>query len=86
MINISAPPVVTAQCNANNRSAVGRDSAQPRVTREKVGNTSLFEAQADWLKNTPKFDAVLKEITVRTKTYTNIAFNFPKGSDEPAKK
>jgi hypothetical protein len=30
---------MTAQCDANNRSAVGRDSAQPRVTREKVGNT-----------------------------------------------
>jgi len=39
MINISAAPVVTAQCDANNRSAVGRDSAQCRVTREKVANT-----------------------------------------------
>ena len=32
----SAPGTVN---DANNRSAVGRDSAQPRVTREKVGNT-----------------------------------------------
>jgi hypothetical protein len=30
---------VTAQCDANNRSAIGRDSAQSPVTREKVGNT-----------------------------------------------
>jgi hypothetical protein len=38
MINISAPSVVTAQCDANNRSAIGRHSAQPRVAREKLGN------------------------------------------------
>ena len=56
------------------------------ATGEKVGDTSLFEAQADWVKTTPAFDAVLKEITVRTKTYTNIAFSFPKGSDEGGKK
>ena len=56
------------------------------ATGEKVGDTSLFEAQADWLKTTPAYDAVLKEITVRTKTYTNVAFSFPKGSDEGGKK
>jgi hypothetical protein len=51
------------------------------ATGEKVGDTSLFEAQADWLKTTPAFDAVLKEITVRTRTYTNVGFSFPKGSE-----
>ena len=40
MINISAASVVTAQCDANNRSAIGRHSAQPRVSREKVRNAS----------------------------------------------
>jgi hypothetical protein len=38
MINISAASVVTAQGDANNRSAIGRYSAQPRIAREKVGN------------------------------------------------
>jgi hypothetical protein len=55
------------------------------ATGETVGDTSLFEATADWLKTTPAFDAVLKEVTVRGKTYTNIVFNFPKGSDEGGK-
>ena len=49
------------------------------ATGEKVGDTSLFETQADWLKTTPTFDAVLKEITVRTKTYTNRDIQLPKG-------
>ena len=56
------------------------------ATGEKVGDTSLFETQADWLKTTPTFDATLKEITVRGKTYSNVKFNFPKGNDEDAKK
>jgi hypothetical protein len=38
MINISAASVVTAQCDANNRRAIDRHSAQPRVAREKVRN------------------------------------------------
>src|SRR5579885_1126240 len=37
------------------------------ATGEKIGDTSLFEAQADWLKTTPNFDAVLREITVHGK-------------------
>lgn len=56
------------------------------ATGEKVGDTSLFEAQADWLKSSPTFDAVLKELTIRSKTYHDISFNFPKGNDEKGKK
>lgn len=56
------------------------------ATGEKVGDTSEFEAQADWLKSATNFDATLKEINVRGKTYSNVKFNFPKGNDEDAKK
>jgi hypothetical protein len=38
MINISAASVVTAQCDADNRRAICRHSAQARVAREKVEN------------------------------------------------
>jgi hypothetical protein len=55
------------------------------ATGEKVGDTSQFETQADWLKTTTNFDAILKEIAVRGKTYSNVKFNFPKGNDEDAK-
>lgn len=48
---------------------------------ETVGDTSQFEAQADWLKTTPTFDAVPPSLTVRAKTYVNVTFNFPKGND-----
>ena len=51
------------------------------ATGEKAGDTSQFEAVADWLKSTPRFDARLVEITVRGKTYRDVSFNFPKGNE-----
>ncbi|HWF17996.1 MAG TPA: hypothetical protein VG754_01945 [Verrucomicrobiae bacterium] len=55
------------------------------ATGETVGDTSLFETQADWLKKETNFDAVLKQITVRGKSYENVEFNFPKGNDKDEK-
>jgi hypothetical protein len=52
------------------------------ATGETVGNSSLFEAEADWLKTADKFDAVLKELKIRDREYRDVAFNFPKGSEE----
>ncbi|MEO7413824.1 MAG: hypothetical protein ABIZ81_10740, partial [Opitutaceae bacterium] len=57
-------------------NAVG-DSA----TGEKIGDTALFEATAAWLKTTPRFDAVLTKIEIRGTTFSDVAFNFPKGND-----
>ena len=55
-----------------------------RATGETVGDTSMFEAQADWLKTATNFDAAIKEINVRGESYTNVMFNFPKGNDADA--
>lgn len=56
------------------------------ATGEKAGDTSQFEAQADWLKTAKSFDAELKAINVRGKDYTALKFNFPKGSAPEAVK
>jgi hypothetical protein len=42
--------------------------------------SSLFEAQADWLKSAKTFEGNIPSIMLNGKTYTNIAFAFPKGS------
>ena len=85
-IRIAAPSLEVAAQVADKEETLTFQPVANNATGEKVGDTSLFEAQADWLKRATNFDAVLKEITVRTKTYTNISFNFPKGSDEGGKK
>ena len=51
------------------------------ATGEKLGDTSQFEATADWLKTTAAFDAVLTKIEVRGTSFAAVAFNFPKGND-----
>jgi len=50
-----------------------KPAANP-VTGETAGDTSLFEAEAPVLKGIVSFDAVLKQLAVRTKNYTNISF------------
>ena len=57
-----------------------------RATGETVGDTSMFEARADWLKTATNFDAAINEINVRGNSYTNVVFNFPKGNDAEAAK
>lgn len=56
------------------------------ATGEKAGDTSQFEAQADWLKTAKTFDAELKSVNVRGKDYTRLKFNFPKGGAPEAVK
>jgi hypothetical protein len=51
------------------------------ATGETVGDTSLFEGRADWLRTTGDFDAVLKTITIRGTTFTDVKFNYPRGND-----
>lgn len=52
------------------------------ATGETVGDSSLFETRADWLKTTSIFDAELKAITIRGTTFTDVKFNFPKGNEK----
>ena len=50
---------------------------------EKVGDTSQFEAQSDALKGVAGFDAELKQLVVRGKTYSKISFHVGKaGADK----
>jgi hypothetical protein len=51
------------------------------ATGETIGDTSQFEAQADWLKAVATFDASLRSLDIRGTTFSAVAFNFPRGND-----
>jgi len=70
---------VSAKPNDKPETLVFR-AAPNAATGEKVGDTALFEAQADWLKTVKSFEVVLDELTVRGRKFEKIAFNFPKGN------
>ena len=80
-IRCSAPSIeIVARVDGAPRTLVLGAVANP-ATGETVGDTSLFEARADWLRATRRFDAVLRSVTVRGTTYTDVRFNFPEGND-----
>jgi|SRR5688572_61360 len=53
------------------------------ATGEKPGDTSLFEARADWLKTTPRFEGVLTHLVIRGGTFSGVAFTFPASPAAP---
>jgi hypothetical protein len=73
--------VVTATAGGTARTLVLSAMANP-ATGETVGDTSLFEARADWLKTTGEFDAVLHGLVIRGKPIADVRFNFPAGNDK----
>jgi hypothetical protein len=48
------------------------------ATGETVGDTSLFQGRADWLKATSSFDGTLVGVTIRKTTFANVSFSFPR--------
>jgi len=52
------------------------DTASGKVLEK----STLFEAQAEWLKTAKEFAGNLPTITLNGKTFTNISFSFPKGT------
>jgi hypothetical protein len=80
-IRIAAPSFsMVAQVGGDAKTLVFHPVANA-ATGEKAGDTSQFEAAADWLKTTPTFDAVLTELTVRSGLFKNVRFNYPKGNE-----
>jgi hypothetical protein len=47
------------------------------ATGETIGDTSQFEAQADWLKSTTNFTATLKSLIIRGTAFTDVSFSIP---------
>ena len=81
-IRSSVPSIeIDAVVNGQPKTLVLSAVANP-ATGETVGDTSLFEGQAEWLKTAKEFDATLKTITIRGTTFADVKFNFPKGNDK----
>ncbi len=72
---------VVATIGGTKQPLTFRAIANP-ATGETVGNTSQFEASADWLKTTATFDATLTALEIKGTAFNAVAFNFPKGNDK----
>jgi hypothetical protein len=72
--------MVIAKVDGAEQTLVFKPVANP-ATGETVGDTALFLAQAEWLKTTKNFDAVIKSVTLDGTKFTDVKFNYPKGND-----
>ena len=80
-IRIQAPAIeVVAQVAAGEQTLLFKPVANS-ATGETEGDTSLYRASAEWLRVTPKFDGVIKSITVRGQEFKSVPFNFPRGNE-----
>jgi len=53
----------------------------PDAGESKVAATSsLFESRADWIKSATNFSGMIPSITLKGRTFTNVGFPFPKGT------
>lgn len=52
------------------------------ATGETVGDTALYEAQAEWLKTSPVFGGEIKRITIRGSTFSHVTFDFPRRNEQ----
>ena len=71
---------ITATVDGQSRTLVLAAVANP-ATGETVGDTSMFQGQANWLKTTGNFDGVVQTITIRGSSFAGVKFNFPKGNE-----
>jgi hypothetical protein len=51
------------------------------ATGESLGDSSYFLAQADWLRTTSNFQAVIPALQIRGSSFTNVSFSFPEGNE-----
>lgn len=51
-----------------------------QATGETVGDTSLFQGQADWLKAAGNFTGKVRLITIRGTPFADVSFVFPAGA------
>ena len=80
-IRVSEPSLtINATVDGIARTHTLEPGANP-ATGETAGDTSLYEARADWLRGGPRFTARLLAITVRGASYRDVDFAFPEGND-----
>jgi len=80
-VRIPATSLALETTVSNQTSTVALLPVANAATGEKPGDTSQFEAKADWLKTTTNFSGRFPSLTVRGVSFTNVTFRFPEGNE-----
>ena len=71
--------VIVAKSGGATEQLVFQRAPEPG-TGTLPATSALFEARAEWLKTAKEFEGTIPTITLNGKTFTNISFPFPKGT------
>jgi hypothetical protein len=72
-IRIATPAIELVAFTGGEKRPLTLRAVANSATGETVGDTSQFEAQADWLKNTSEFPGEVASIEIRGTRFQNIA-------------
>lgn len=81
-IRSTAPSFTVIVTVGGTRQSLVFNAVADSATGEKIGDTALFEATAEWLRTATSFDAVLVSLEIRGTVFSDVPFNFPKGNDK----
>ena len=77
-IRIAAPSFELIAITGGERKPLTLRAVANTATGETVGNTSQFEAQADWLKSVGEFPGMITSIDIRGTKFDNVALQMRK--------
>lgn len=80
-VRIAAPSLVLDVRRGGKTQRLVLSPVADLATGETVGNTSLYQGQADWLRTEGHFDATLEPVTIQGSAFGPTPFNFPSGND-----
>jgi hypothetical protein len=80
-IRIAQPEIIIQVTEPASAGRLVLHAVGSPATGETVGDTSLFEGQADWLKTTGTFDGSVQQVTIKGTAFSAVTFNFPHGND-----
>lgn len=72
-VRIPAPQIELIAITGGERRPLALQAVANTATGETVGNTSQFEAQADWLKSVTEFPGTVTEVEIRGTKFRNLA-------------
>ena len=77
-IRIAIPSFELVAITGGERKPLTMRAIANSATGETVGDTSQFEAQADWLKSTAEFPGLITSIDIRGNKFSNVALQLRK--------
>lgn len=77
-VRIQAPSIELVAVTGGERKPLTLRAVANPATGETVGDTSQFEAQADWLKSTSEFAGTIPSVEIRGTRFQNVALYLKK--------